>query len=445
MIKKIFNPNYKKIANIEQLITSMKQEFNGFVNTFYSFENIKPKDEHINKQHVLISYMLKNLKKICNKLDIKFWLHGGTLLGAVRHSGFIPWDDEVDLGMMREDLEKLKAHLKDNEEFEVKYFYFLGGIKSIMARFVFKNRNIPLFLDIFAYDYCNYSKKDETWSRYLAERELIMKQIKRSGIKNNLANLLNSNKDENFIMNLMKNSIEKFSSTDKKTGIVFGVEHFTSSFERIYDMDFIFPLTTLSFEGEEYFAPKCYKKYLYNQYGNWHKIPRDVGIQKHMYNFTKQHFINIDELYESITKEKTHVVGYTAGGFDLFHIGHLNLLKKAKENCDYLICGVTTDELIKKTKNKSPVIPFEERVEMLKQCRYVDRVVEQNDLDKVKAWEEIKYDILFSGDDWKENPRWQKYEEMLKSHGVSIVYFPYTKTTSSSMLTEFINKFNKEG
>ena len=108
--------------------------------------------------------------------------------------------------------------------------------------------------------------------------------------------------------------------------------------------------------------------------------------------------------------------GYTAGAFDLFHIGHLNLIKRAKENCDYLIVGITTDELIEKNKGKTPVIKFEERIEIVKSIKYVDEVCIQDDLNKVKAWEKFHYDILFMGDDWKNCKRFIEYEKELNKN-----------------------------
>ena len=107
---------------------------------------------------------------------------------------------------------------------------------------------------------------------------------------------------------------------------------------------------------------------------------------------------------------KKEIIGYTAGVYDLFHIGHLNLLKKAKENCDKLIVALTTDELVT-YKGKTPVIPLNERIEIVKAIRYVDEVVIQDDLDKFNAWKKHHYDILFVGDDWKGTDKWIKYEE----------------------------------
>lgn len=138
------------------------------------------------------------------------------------------------------------------------------------------------------------------------------------------------------------------------------------------------------------------------------------------------------------------ILGYTAGCFDLFHIGHLNLLKNAKAHCDYLIVGVTTDKLVEQTKNKKTFVSQEERMEIVRAIKYVDEVVVQDDLDKVKAWEKYHYDILFSGSDWKGTDRWTRYEEELKLKGVKVVYFPYTQRTSSTILQNTIKKFNED-
>lgn len=134
------------------------------------------------------------------------------------------------------------------------------------------------------------------------------------------------------------------------------------------------------------------------------------------------------------------IIGYTAGAFDLFHIGHLNLIKKSKQHCDYLIVGVTSDELIQQTKNKMPVIPLTERLEIIKSLKYVDRVVVQNNLDKVAAWRKYKYNILFSGDDWQTSVRWQHYVQELAKQNVEVIFFPYTKTTSSTLITQVLRE-----
>lgn len=133
---------------------------------------------------------------------------------------------------------------------------------------------------------------------------------------------------------------------------------------------------------------------------------------------------------------KNKVVGYTTGVFDLFHIGHLNILRKAKEYCDYLIVGVSTDELVQNYKNKTPVIPFEERKSIVEAIKYVDEVVPQVNRDKFSAWEKINFNVMFVGDDWKGNSLFDELEKKFNDVGVKIVYFPYTKGTSSTILTK---------
>lgn len=107
---------------------------------------------------------------------------------------------------------------------------------------------------------------------------------------------------------------------------------------------------------------------------------------------------------------KTETIGYTTGVFDLFHVGHLNILRRAKENCDRLIVGVTSDELVS-YKHKSAVIPFEERIEIVRSVKYVDEAIPQTTMDKFEAWDRIGFDVMFVGSDWKDHPRWIKYEQ----------------------------------
>ena len=134
------------------------------------------------------------------------------------------------------------------------------------------------------------------------------------------------------------------------------------------------------------------------------------------------------------------VIGYTTGVFDLFHIGHLNLLKRAKLECDYLIVGVTTDELCEQRKSKRPVIPFVERMEIVEHIKFVDEVVPQVNMDKFEAWNNLKFNKMFVGDDWKGSEKWIGYEKQFSEVGVEVVYFSYTTHTSSSFLRDVLSK-----
>jgi choline-phosphate cytidylyltransferase/glycerol-3-phosphate cytidylyltransferase len=138
------------------------------------------------------------------------------------------------------------------------------------------------------------------------------------------------------------------------------------------------------------------------------------------------------------------VIGYTAGVYDLFHVGHLNLLKSAKGMCDRLVVGVTVDELVQ-YKGKSAVIPFEERIEIVRSCRYVDAAVPQYDMNKLEACRKLGASIMFVGDDWYKTEKWQKYEEEFAKEGIRIVYFPYTKSISSTKIAEEIGTANGLG
>ena len=140
---------------------------------------------------------------------------------------------------------------------------------------------------------------------------------------------------------------------------------------------------------------------------------------------------------------KKYKTGYTTGVFDLFHIGHLNLLRRAKEQCDYLIVGVSSDDLVG-YKNKRAVIPFEERIQIIQAIRYVDQAVPQINMNKMEAWEKLHFGVMFVGDDWKNTEKWNRYEEEFQKVGVDIVYFPYTKTTSSTLLSETLLKLRRD-
>ena len=142
-------------------------------------------------------------------------------------------------------------------------------------------------------------------------------------------------------------------------------------------------------------------------------------------------------------KTKKYKLGYTAGVFDLFHIGHLNILKKAKEECEYLIVAVSTDELVKSYKNKIPVIEFSERAAIVAAIKYVDKVIPQESRNKMDAYEKYKFDAMFVGDDWRGNPLWVALEKELSKKGSAIHYIPYTKKVSSTLLKKVLNKINQ--
>lgn len=144
-------------------------------------------------------------------------------------------------------------------------------------------------------------------------------------------------------------------------------------------------------------------------------------------------------------KNRKKIIGYTTGVYDMFHIGHLNVIRRAKEQCDYLIVGVSTDELVQKEKNKTPVIPYEERSQIVSAIRYVDQVVPQVDKNKMGAWDKYHFDKMFVGSDWEGTPQWLGFEKQFAPLGVEIVYLPHTDGISSTDLTKVIKKVLGDG
>ncbi len=132
-------------------------------------------------------------------------------------------------------------------------------------------------------------------------------------------------------------------------------------------------------------------------------------------------------------------IGYTTGVFDLFHIGHLNILKRAKESCQYLIVGISTDEVVLQYKNRPPMIPFKERMEIVRSIKYVDQVVAQNNMDKMEAWKQLQFNVMFHGDDWKGSPMYRKYQREFEKVHVDLIFLSYTSGTSSTKIKEIID------
>ena len=142
------------------------------------------------------------------------------------------------------------------------------------------------------------------------------------------------------------------------------------------------------------------------------------------------------------------IIGYTTGVFDLFHVGHLNILKKAASQCDKLIVGVTTDEFAIEYKNIKPVVPFNERIEIINNSLFkdlkFDKVYPQNNHDKFKQWQRLKFNIMFVGSDWKNTEKWNRFEREFNRVNVKIIYFERTPTTSSTQLRKKINNENQQ-
>jgi glycerol-3-phosphate cytidylyltransferase len=129
-------------------------------------------------------------------------------------------------------------------------------------------------------------------------------------------------------------------------------------------------------------------------------------------------------------------VGYAPGVYDLFHIGHLNVLRNARQVCDYLVAGVLTDEMAERAKGASPVVPLAERLDIVRSIRFVDEAVAEDVPDKLEMWERLRFDLIIKGDDWKGTPRGDRLEADFARVGVEVAYLPYTLRTSSTLLRQ---------
>ena len=144
--------------------------------------------------------------------------------------------------------------------------------------------------------------------------------------------------------------------------------------------------------------------------------------------------LNLNQFPSQVMPINSKVVGYTSGVYDMFHIGHLNLIKQAHANCDFLIVSVTTDDLSLRHKGKKPIIPFENRLEIIRALKFVDLAVPQKTMNKIDAWKQYQFNKIFVGSDWKNTESWNALEKDFSTYSVEICYFEYTKNISSTFL-----------
>ena len=398
------------------------------------------------KQEVNL-YLLKNLAEICDKNNLRYWLRGGTLLGAARHGGFIPWDDDADIGLVREDFDKLCDLLKTDAIFAMKWIYWTGDYHHL-AHFSFKKGIYP-YIDVMVFDFIGGKDAALNWMEWKTERAAFNKRAKEFLPPDTPPYCFTDGFDlpDNPLFEQLLNE-EKDLYKQKHRGndcLIWGIDQFTPPENRgafrCYPADMIFPLKTLYFEGIEFKVPNKWNEKLSLYYGDYMTWPKEIVYDSHSSwspELTAAEH-NVFEIWEQRCRRKFKN-GYTCGVFDMFHAGHLNILKQAKEQCEYLTVAVSTDALVIKTKGKRPVIDEKQRFELVKNQRQADNVVYQNDIDKIKAWERLRFDVLFVGSDHQNIPDWARYESFFKSHGVSVVYIPYTAGISSTLLREKLQK-----
>ena len=285
-------------------LNNLHENFNRFINTFYSPLDCKKATGTVRKIQLVNILLLEKFKKFCDDNDIKFWLQAGTLLGAVRHKGFVPWDDDCDLGIMREDYIKLeKALSKTQSDFIIDNYYIIS--KKYYPNF-FRTKRIvfagieELFIDLVIYDFAS-GQDEEIWKDYKNQKNMmhnkILKQNFQYGYIEPSSNL--SNKDLTFVNNFYDSQVNNWHKKYEQTKhdyVIIGIDTINTGFKRLYKYDVIFPLKELEFEGKIYNVPNNYDEYLTRQYGDYMKLPKDFGVQKHITN------IDVNKLNEFLSK-----------------------------------------------------------------------------------------------------------------------------------------------
>ena len=419
--------------------------------------------------HAVQLQLLRELDRVCRANGLRYMAIHGTLLGAVRHHGFIPWDDDVDVAMPREDYDRLLT--LGNAAFSAGFFLqtprnnygcFYGGYSKLRRdgteALEPQNKNKDwrdchqgIWVDILPLDYCpetaegqkKLQKRLKRLQRIVYAKAYELPQyVPRdvSGSQVSFYYLLSKCVRRRWLLQQI-DRICRSRKTSPLCGILACYYHGNHN-KNIWPAAAIEKITELPFEDMMIPAPEAWDGILRSRYGDDYMNPPPIWKRyRHnqvVFNTGKtgsdQHG---EERSMGQNEIKTCSVGLVMGVFDLFHVGHLRLIKRAKEHCRYLRVGVLSDELVIKFKNKPPVIPLAERMEILEAIRDVDEVVAiEDNPSRLLEWDRRPFDCFFSGDDYSGNPYWEWEREELRKRGSDIVFFPYTKTQSSTKIKE---------
>ena len=313
LVKNIFsikNKHYHKVITILGIKLKIKRSislemFDEYLNTFVDIRLAPKATGQLRKMQLLELYLMKELKKICSQLGIEFWLHGGSALGAYRHKGFIPWDDDVDVGMMREDFDKLTEYVnKNSNKFEILAFYNANTASKVM-KFTFKNVKGGVYVDIFPYDWCSYDNHEALWREWLKDKKELVEKLRK-------LNIVRRSYEKDLPVDVL-NKIEdicrpyktKYMNLSGKTAICSAIEQIGArGHKRIYQYEKMFPLKPVEFENDEFFVMNDLEGFLRGHYGkNYMKFPLLQLLAPHDYMFSEEHFEEIEYLYDAYVKE----------------------------------------------------------------------------------------------------------------------------------------------
>ncbi|MCQ2739060.1 MAG: LicD family protein [bacterium] len=272
------------------------EQFLNYLNKFVDIKLVPKATGDLRKKQLLELHMMNDLKNICNNLGINFWLRGGTALGAYRHKGFIPWDDDVDLGLMRKDFDKLVEYVNlTSNKYKIIYYY---GSVSKVAKLVFKNKVGGVWLDLFPYDWCEYEDENLYWKKWLNDKEKLQKELSflffRGGLFADEINEKLLNKIE-VINEKYKN---KYKDYTEKNAICSAIEQMcVANKKRVFSKNYIFPLRLIEFEKEKFYTVNNIEKYLELYYGNdYMQFP--AHVTGHGIKFKKEDIQNLHYVFD---------------------------------------------------------------------------------------------------------------------------------------------------
>lgn len=392
--------------------------------------------------------ILQQVVDVCRKHGLTYYISGGTFLGAVRHEGFIPWDDDIDIALPREDYEKLVRVIHDElpAPYNADVFPDTSGYHYLKIQVRDPRVNVLMsafpnhpkqacWIDIFPLDGVPHpGRRRKIWKAKLNFFELMWGLAR---LDQASTHAQGRSRGKSLVMNVGRAlRIDRALNSDNWTQrriralqqYPFATSEYCFNGVGVYKFKSIFNKQEIYGEGKLYTfedlelnGPVAYDLYLTQIYGDYMSLPPVEN--RNFHDLTVVH-------------EKKFAVGYTQGTFDMFHGGHLRLIEHAKEYCDYLIVGVNGDELVQSYKAKTPVITESERLKIVLALGDVDDARIVHSLDKKAALLSTPFQAIFIGDDWKGNDRWAQTQTELAAEGVSVVFLPYTDGVSSTVLRE---------